>query len=101
VYRWRDLREVIVPFFEANPLITAKQEDFVKFKKVLGMMDQRMHLSIEGLIKIAKITETMNHRKPSLFLESSEAIRQLPLVDARGKEMVLAPWRHGGEVSSS
>ena len=81
VYRSQDLREVIVPFFEANPLITAKREDFAKFKQVLEMMDRRMHLSIEGLIEIAQVTETMNRRKPSLFLESSEAIRQPPLFD--------------------
>jgi hypothetical protein len=81
VYRWADLRNVIVPFFEANPLRTAKLEDFLKFKQVLTMMDKRMHLSIDGLRQIAEITQTMNHRKPSLFLESSEAIRQPPLFD--------------------
>ena len=81
VYRWADLREVIVPFFDANPLRTAKLGDFLKFKQVLGMMDKRMHLSIDGLRQIAEITQTMNHRKPSRFLESSEAIRQPPLFD--------------------
>jgi hypothetical protein len=95
VYRWHDLRGVIVPFFEEHPLITAKREDFEKFKEVLSMMDRRMHLSIEGLTEIAKITETMNHRKPSLFLESSEAIRQPTLLDGRAEEMVLAPRRRG------
>jgi hypothetical protein len=83
VYRWNDLREVIVPFFDANPLVTAKYEDFCKFKEILGMMDRRMHLSLDGIAEIAKITQTMNHRKPSLFLESSEAIRQPPLFDVK------------------
>ncbi len=81
VYRREDLRGVIVPFFDANPLVTAKQEDFLKFKQVLEMMDRRLHL-LDGLREIALITQTMNHRKPSLFLESSEAIRQPPLFDA-------------------
>ena len=88
VYRWHDLREVVVPFFEANPLRTAKREDFLKFKRVLEMMDKRMHLSIDGLRQIAEIQQTMNHRKPSRFLESSEAIRQPPLFNGRGEEMV-------------
>jgi hypothetical protein len=81
VQRWFDLRKVIVPFFEANPLRTAKHEDFLKFKRILEMMDKRMHLTIDGLRRIAEVVQTMNHQKPSRFLESSEAIRQPTLID--------------------
>ena len=94
VFRWDDLRERIVPFFEAYPLVTAKRKDFLIFKEVLQMMDRRQHLSIDGLREIARLTEKMNHRKPSRFLESSEAIRQPPLSDMGGEEMVLPSWRH-------
>jgi hypothetical protein len=79
---------VIVPFFEANPLRTAKLEEFNKFKLVLEMMAQKLHLTVDGLRSIAEITQTMNHRKPSLFLESSEAIRQPTLLDGRVEDMV-------------
>ena len=86
VSRWSDLREVIVPFFEAHPLHTAKHEDFLKFRQILKLMDQRRHLSIDGLKEIALIGETMNHKKPSRFLESSEAIRQPSLLgEGRGR----------------
>ncbi len=84
-----------VPFFEANPLKTAKADDFKKFAKIVRMMDDRLHLTRVGLAEIAKIKATMNHRRPSRFLESSEAIRQPASVDAEVEEMVLAPWRHG------
>jgi len=46
------------------------------------MMELGRHLTVEGLSEIAAIAETMNHRKPSRFLESSEAIRQPTHVDA-------------------
>jgi hypothetical protein len=59
------------------------------------MMNRRMHLSIDGLRKIAEIQQTMNHRKRSLFLESSEAIRQPTLLGGGVEDMVPAPWRHG------
>ena len=88
VFRLSHLCDVIVPFFEANPLRTAKLEDFVKFKTVLEMMSRKLHLSIDGLRSIAEISQTMNHRKPSLFLESSEAIRQPTLLDGRVEDMV-------------
>jgi hypothetical protein len=79
----RDLSGRIIPFFEANPLRTAKYEDFVKFALIVDMMRAGRHLTMEGLADIALIVQTMNHRKPSRFLESSEAIRQPTLLDAK------------------
>jgi hypothetical protein len=76
VYRFADLRDIIVPFFEQHPLRTAKADDLRKFATILRMMERKLHLSVEGMSDIARIVETMNHRKPSRFLESSEAIRQ-------------------------
>jgi hypothetical protein len=60
--RW-DLLETIVPFFEEHPLHTAKREDFEKFARVLEMMEDDLHLTREGLARIADITQTMNRRK--------------------------------------
>ena len=91
VFRLADLRDTIVPFFEANPLRTAKADDFEKFARIVRMMDRKLHLSVEGLTQIAKIVETMNHRKRSRFLESPEAIRQPTLLDVRAEDMVLPP----------
>ena len=71
VSRFGDLRDVIVPFFQANPLRTAKRDNFAKFAEVIRLMDQRAHLTVPGLIAIAEIAETMNFRK------SSEALRIL------------------------
>jgi hypothetical protein len=90
----RDLSGRIIPFFEANPLRTAKADDFRKFAMIVRMMGIELHRTVEGMIQIAKIVETMNSRKPSRFLESSEAIRQPALLDRRGEDMVLASWRH-------
>ena len=95
VWKLEELLMKIVPFFEENPLITAKHEEFLRFKSILEMMKRREHLSRDGLRRIAEITQTMNHRKPSRFLESSEAIRQPSLLDRRVEDMVLPSWRHG------
>jgi LAGLIDADG endonuclease len=100
VWSRRDLVEKIVPFFEANSLLTAKQEEFLKFRTILLMMGRGMHLNCDGLRRIAEIQQTMNHRKPSQFLESSEAIRQPSLLDRGDEEMVLTPWRHGDARTS-
>lgn len=81
VRRRDDLRARIIPFFEDHPLITAKRHDFELFREVLDMMTAKQHLQVEGLTAIASITERMNRKQRSRFLESSEAIRQPSLID--------------------
>jgi hypothetical protein len=48
----------------------------MRFRHVLQMMQHGLHLQNEGLHAIAGITEQMNRRGRSRYLESSEAIRQ-------------------------
>jgi hypothetical protein len=81
MYRWSvrsfiDLEQRIVPFFEHHSLRTAKALEFDRFAAVVRMMRERRHLTMTGLTEIAGIAESMNFRRPSRFLESSEAIRQ-------------------------
>ena len=85
VKRRQDLRREVVPFFEANPLITAKRNDFEWFVICLDLIEQGRHLERDGLAAIAKITESMNCKKRSRYLESSEAIRRPPRSDAEMK----------------
>jgi len=80
VERRSDLIDLIIPFFEDHPLRTAKQKDFESFCAVISMMREGQHLTREGLRRIAQITETMNRKQRSRYLESSEAIRQPPLI---------------------
>jgi hypothetical protein len=80
VKRRSDLTGLIIPFFEEHPLRTAKQNDFRSFCEVISMMREDRHLTIQGLREIAQITETMNRKQRSRFLESSEAIRQPSLI---------------------
>ena len=83
VKRRADVVARIVPFFEVHPLRTAKQLDFEKFVDVLRIMQAGEHLTESGLRRIPRITEQMNRRQRSRFLESSEAIRQPPRTTPR------------------
>jgi LAGLIDADG DNA endonuclease family protein len=64
VGRRSDLLERIIPFFQAHPLRTSKQQDFERFVRCMAIVDSGRHRTREGLVEIAEITETMNHRKP-------------------------------------
>jgi hypothetical protein len=59
-----ELVERIIPFFREYPLRTHKRVDFEKFALCLERIAAGQHLTAGGLIEIAKIAETMNHRKP-------------------------------------
>jgi hypothetical protein len=101
VQRFGDLRNVIVPFFKENPLRTSKGHNFEKFARIIELMELRRHLSVPGIIEIAEIAETMNHRKPS------EALRILrdhtpALFGARAEEdEMVRPLRRRREAGGN
>lgn len=71
----KDLTNTIIPFFSFFHLKTAKKNDFDKFCDAIEIMRNKKHLTKEGLIQLAQISQSMNSHKKSRYLESSEAIR--------------------------
>ena len=60
VRKLEHLRELITPFFEAHPLQSKKWIDFLKFRKVLMLMDRGAHLTPQGLEDIKRVASSMN-----------------------------------------
>jgi len=58
-----DLLETVIPFFERFPMLSSKQRDFEKFAQCVHLISAGRHLTRDGLIEIAEITQTMNRRK--------------------------------------
>lgn len=58
----KNLSEIILPFFEKYPLQSKKHIDFLKFAKVVQLMDQEKHLTEGGFEEITKIASEMNRR---------------------------------------
>jgi hypothetical protein len=81
----RDLLERIIPFFDEHPLITAKQLDYEVFRRAMFLIAGQGHLDPDGLAQVAALTERMNRRKRSRYLESSEATRRPSRSDAETK----------------
>ena len=61
----KQLLERIVPFFMKHSLKTKKKVDFLKFRKVLLLMEKGEHLSPEGLERIREIAASMNRYRAS------------------------------------
>ena len=98
VTRRADLLGVIIPFFRANPLRSAKRSDFEKFASCVERIALGQHLTREGLASIVEVIETMNRQKPR-----TELIRILrdhtPGPETPGEDMVPTAWRHAGECA--
>ncbi len=66
-YRVRDRRcltDVIAPFFMKHQLKTSKNVEFLKFRRVLLLMESGRHLTQDGLEEIRTIAATMNRNRP-------------------------------------
>lgn len=75
----RNLRNTIRPFFERHKLKTRKRLDFIKWRRIILMIEDGHHLTPEGLLLIDKIRQTMN-RGPETYLVR-EADGSLELYD--------------------
>jgi hypothetical protein len=60
VRKLEHLREQIVPFFMQHPLKTGKRQDFIKFRRVLLMMERGVHLQADGIDEIRRVAAEMN-----------------------------------------
>jgi hypothetical protein len=59
-----ELLEAIIPFFRVHPMRSPKQQNFEKFACCVELIAAGRHLTVDGLIDIAEIAETMNRKKP-------------------------------------
>lgn len=56
--------QVIIAHFDKYPLISKKRGDSELFKIAVGYIQQGLHLTIKGLIKIISIKASMNRGLP-------------------------------------
>jgi hypothetical protein len=70
----KDLMEVIIPHFTKYPLITKKSSDFLLFKSAVELINQKKHLTIEGLKEIVSVRGAMNLGLTDALIESFPGI---------------------------
>lgn len=60
MYKFRDIKEKIIPFFANFHLKSEKLKNYLDFCKIAELMDNKLHLTVEGLKKIQEIKSNMN-----------------------------------------
>lgn len=64
------LMQKILPFFEKHQLKTKKRIDFEKFRRIVMMMANGVHLTKEGIEEIREIKEQMNREQAKIESDS-------------------------------
>lgn len=57
------LKEKILPFFEKHKLKTKKRQEFIIFRKIILAMNEKKHLTKDGLIQIQKWSDGLKKLK--------------------------------------
>jgi len=65
IFKFSDINNKIIPFFEQNPLLGVKLFDYLDWCKVAKLMNNGSHLTQEGLNKILDIKSRMNTGRDS------------------------------------
>jgi hypothetical protein len=79
-----DLLTKVVPFFEAQPLLSSKHEEFLAFARIVRAMEAGEHRSSDGFEALKAVAVSMNgggryRRVHRVAPESSEAICRTPV----------------------
>nr|AKB93522.1 LAGLIDADG endonuclease [Fusarium graminearum] len=91
----KDLVNVIIPHFSNYPLITKKKVDFFLLTKVLGIIIQKDHLTLEGLQKIVALKASMNWGLPEELKKSFPDIQVVELPFIENKKVTSLEWFAG------
>jgi LAGLIDADG endonuclease len=65
VSKLSDINKIIIPFFSKYPIKGEKYKDFLYFCKIAELMNNKAHLTKEGLDQIRNIKSLMNRRDSS------------------------------------
>jgi hypothetical protein len=60
VRKREDLLERVIPFFEAQPLLSSKQLNFLLFARIVRAMNEGAHLTDTGLCELIGLALSMN-----------------------------------------
>ncbi|RPB17899.1 hypothetical protein L211DRAFT_799397, partial [Terfezia boudieri ATCC MYA-4762] len=65
VTKFKDITDKIIPFFDRYPRPGGGVKDFEDFKRVAKLMENKAHLTKEGLSQIYSIKSKMNFKRDS------------------------------------
>jgi len=71
ISKFSDLNNKVIPFFEKYSIQGVKSLDYLDFVKVMDLMNNKAHLTKQGLDQICKIKAGMNKGR-NIFTENDD-----------------------------
>lgn len=72
------INRYVIPHFTTYPLVTQKKFDFLKFKNIIDLINQKQHLTINGVKRIITISSLMNRQSKH---KAIGILRELDIMD--------------------
>lgn len=91
----KDLCNVIIPHFDKYPLLTIKRVNFILFKEILTKMNNKEHLTEEGLQRIMSIRVAMNKKTTILGYSGTLSEIDVPEMPLVKKTDITPEWLTG------
>lgn len=91
----KDLHNVIIPHFDKYSLLTIKRVNFLLFKEIISLMNNKKHLTEEGLQRIISIRVLMNKKTLINSYTGSLIKIDLPVVPQLNKTNITPEWLTG------
>jgi hypothetical protein len=67
IYKFSDIKSIILPLFNNHPLIGNKKFDFLDFCKIVFLVNNKEHFTLKGLESIKQIKSGMNNFRSLKF----------------------------------
>lgn len=80
VRSFQEIKKKIIPFFQKNPLYTAKWLDFEIFCTICDLINKGQHLNREGMMQIVELVFKMNNRGQNRKYSKEEFLKILDKV---------------------
>jgi len=97
VYRVSSLKNLrlIIDHFDKYPLLTQKLADYHLFKQSVDLIENKAHLTMEGLLKLVSIKASLNWGLSTKFKESFPGIEPLVRPEVKLTEIQDINWLVG------
>ena len=93
-----DLVNKVIPFFLKYPLITRKRADFIIFNKIVELIDQKEHLTLEGIQKIVNLKASMNKGLTDALKQAFPETKPIPRPVIDKSLCTINPWWLAGFI---
>ena len=91
----KEINPVILPHFDKYPLLSKKRADFELFQQAVELMNNKVHLTIEGLEKIISIKSSLNLGIPDDLKKAFLNVTSVPRPEVELPNSINPNWIRG------